>query len=288
VRRRRFATLALLGPGLLVVVALVPRILHRSVSTAASTTPPSPLSPWECYSLAKRYAADWQQVNRCTSDEDCIATPVPGALVRLDRCARYGPRSADAGAAEAQAQAWLAGGCAKDFDACVSVPEPVCRQGRCTDRPPPPVPAGWYRAEVEGTFALFLPPDLVEQHMMGEDSIELGWGSERMTVRLDYGPWSMRVDTPPSPRVSLEEITVGGEPAKLRITRPAPQPPGTRREPRTEVAVNFPRVVGAPSSRYPVARLTVVIECKGLAPCPDAEAIARSIHFYYAPVARRP
>ncbi len=290
-RHPRVLGFALMGSALTMLVGLGYYRVHRSQRRpeAPPSPPPVPLSSSECAALASRYAAAWQDQNHCASDADCVATPRPGVLVGLDRCARYGPRSADPGPANAVAAAWLAGDCANDFDACVRVPEPACHAGRCADRPPPPLPASWERTEVERTFALFLPPDLVERKVLGEDSLIRAWGGDRMAVSLDYGSYSNELDHVPegASLVSMEETTVGGMPAKIRITKLDAAKTRGRKEAETHVDIHFPLFRGAPRSYHGGGLLTVFVTCRGAPPCPDGERVARSIEFYSAVVLKR-
>lgn len=48
-------------------------------------------------------------------------------------------------AVDALATAWLAAGCASEYELCGPTPEAVCRAGRCGQHPPPNLPASWRR-----------------------------------------------------------------------------------------------------------------------------------------------
>ncbi|MEP7119563.1 MAG: hypothetical protein ABJE95_01590 [Byssovorax sp.] len=281
-RRTRLLVFVLVGSAL----ALLAGILYvrgvRRRPEPPPSKPPDPLSSEECASLASRYAAAWEDQNHCASDADCVATPRSGRLVGLDRCARYGPPSADPRAADALATAWLAGACAHDFDACARLPEAACHLGRCADRPPPPLPASWQRTEVERTFALFLPPGMVELKVPGEDSLVRVWRSERLGVSFDYGSYSNPLDSLSQGHrlISMEETVVGGRPAKIRITTIDAADTRSRKDAETHIGVHFALIQGAPHSYHGGGLLTVFVHCQGAPPCPDGERIARSIAFY--------
>ncbi|APR81521.1 Hypothetical protein A7982_06870 [Minicystis rosea] len=264
--------------GLLVlgVVVLLAKRAFRAAARAgapvAAPAPPAPPSPERCASLEERHQATWQALNHCDEDEDCIAIRRGPAYAGLDDCARFAPRAADPAAAAALAGEWISLGCPNEPAICESVPRAACRKGRCSERPPEPLPPSWMRVDVDRDFHFFMPSDLVEIPIRADEGGIHLWKNERMRVNVDYSGYGSDLQEPEYPKgihiVSREDIRVSGDPAVLRIIEIEPGMMRGSKETWISAAIHAP---------HPPRSLSLSATCK--APCPEAETIVRSLVF---------
>jgi hypothetical protein len=133
-----------------------------------------------CDDLAKRYRlAWWSDSTGCAEDSDCVAEPRGGVHIALDGCARFGNRSLGHGDADDLAAQWRTEACAwppelaadagrrtvhasaRQAPDCAAA-RAQCREQRCVEVPPSPVPKTWQRLSLPGIVSVFAPPDCRE------------------------------------------------------------------------------------------------------------------------------
>src|SRR5262249_8660641 len=142
--------------------------------------------PERCADLAHRYADAWAHQNHCSAEIECAAEKRAGAFYGLDGCARFGPRGARATDPDEAADAWMAAGCARAYEACTGEPRAQCRAGVCIELPPSSIPADWIRTEVPGLVSFFRPSSLVPKVVHPIDSVMRTYEGPRMSLVLDY------------------------------------------------------------------------------------------------------
>ncbi|MDI3289420.1 hypothetical protein [Polyangium sp. 15x6] len=125
--------------------------------------------PAHCKVLAGQYTSAMDRISTCTHDNDCRATLRGEQWYDLDGCFRFENRHASTEEADRHARAWLEERCVSRYEVCSAQPTAMCRQGRCVERPPHPVPETWTRREFARLFTFFAPPDVDTTRRNGFD-----------------------------------------------------------------------------------------------------------------------
>ena len=165
-----------LGFALLVLWSVRARPTPQA-SAAPSASGLPPLAPDAatllavCDELGAEYKRTWANLSFCQSDADCAVEERGKYWSGLDGCVRTASRAAPKGAADQIAEEWLAQGCAHEVDACPAKTAAQCRDRRCVELPPAPIPRDWNRVRVPDIFTLFVPGDLAPKRTEGEDTI---------------------------------------------------------------------------------------------------------------------
>jgi hypothetical protein len=155
-----------------------------------------------CDELAAEYKRVWSSLAYCQTDTDCAVEERGKFWSGLDGCVRVGSRMAPKGAADQIGEEWLATGCAHEVDACGKTARAQCRQHRCVELPPPPIPPDWNRVHVPDIFTLFVPGDLEPRREHAEDTIvsSLEGGGRALFVSWGTNYDSPDPDTDPAER----------------------------------------------------------------------------------------
>jgi hypothetical protein len=213
----------------------------------------------------------------CTRDDDCMAERRAGVRSGLDGCARFRRADAKLGdVVEPLEGAWLDRGCAQQFMTCSAPRRAQCKAGTCAELPPDPVPRTWGRVEHVGftgpRFSFFVPPELVREDVIGEDSEVGAFQGPRYSLSYDYGDYSptlvAKTDEGET-ALHTESATIDGVSANLVAMR--------TRDGEILSGVHFPE---APSISRAKPGLTLFARCKTEADCVEATTIARSIEFH--------
>ncbi|MDC3989545.1 hypothetical protein [Polyangium jinanense] len=139
--------------------------------------------PASCKELAGQYTSAMDRVSTCTHDNDCRATLRGDQWYDLDGCFRFENRQTSTEEADRLARAWLEARCVTNYEVCSAQPTAMCRQGRCVERPPHPVPETWTRREFARLFTFFAPPDVDTTRRNG---FECGPGARITLHRHDF------------------------------------------------------------------------------------------------------
>ncbi|MBW2458914.1 MAG: hypothetical protein JRI68_30730 [Deltaproteobacteria bacterium] len=287
IRRRRSVALVAAGVALLALgLVAAAMITSRTADGTAPATSAAPsgvmrLKREACDELAEQYRNERDQARQCSSDERCKAEPRGGYWLALDGCFRFvNPDSPSLGRANRVAALWLDGMCASDYEACVDPLPAMCRDGRCVERPPHPVPPTWNRHTVGYVVSFFLPPDLERRQVQPEDSLVRVWRSDRLEVVIDYGQWSNSLEDEPNRRV----IEVDGR-RGIMASSDEPFTDEMLRKRDPFVAVYVPEAPPCSLVRCGLIatdkpKMSLRIDCTEPRDCDDARLILRSITFW--------
>jgi hypothetical protein len=267
---------------------------HRR--TPPTTTPAPPAKPsavvdtrGHCDTIAARYRRALRPFQACNADDDCLAEPRAKFFSGLDRCARFRRKDATPETladVDALEKAWLGRGCSSLYLTCREE-RAQCKQGICAELPPEPLPRTYRRVWSGNAFSFFVPPDLAEDNVEGEDSVVGAFTGPKMRLSYDYGRYSNPLESenddggPPMDRIlSRKEVTLSGRPAVLVTMEELLMQP----TPYFLSGVHFPKVpVAFPSLSLgggDEAKLTMTATCDAPADCASAEGIFRSIEFH--------
>lgn len=283
VQRMHAALLASLVLGALALLAAIQnRSTHRSDprTEGAASTPDRAhglpgsshheprIDPTLCASLKKDHEAAVAKLAPCTSDAQCAADARGGAVYELEGCYRFRNRSFPLNEAEAIQKRWTSHGCATSYEICPPPPLAMCSEGRCVERPPPPIPETWRRHDLPGVLSLYLPPEVKPASVPSIDSgtqVFRGGGIE-MTTDLDA-----RSSGDPDLPGKLITTAIGGHAAKLwKRSR--------------EITVLFEGQPGCAPPRCPFFAqeydLTLRARCDTEAACDDAWRALESVRLW--------
>jgi len=264
-----------LGGAAILLVALG----YASRQVAAPPKPRGPVVDTEanCETVRARYVAELTRHRACTRDEECIAEQRGGVRSALDGCARFRRADAPLGdVVDPLEKAWLDRGCAQRFMTC-SVPRRAqCAAGKCAELPPPPVPREWRRMEhvswTGPSFSFFVPPDLVREKVIGEDSEVGAFTGPRYELEYDYGDYSNTLLPDPGggdKGLHDEAVTIDGLRANLRTLRL-----------ESGAILSGVYFEETPAAKPTKPRLVLYARCKTAKDCEDAFTIARSLEFH--------
>ena len=261
-------------------VALLAGLVTGAAATAARPppAPPSPppingmashfADPVRCAALHKEHAAAAGNLTVCKVDSECTSELRGGAYFGLQGCHRFRNRLLSPARADAAEKAWFDEGCAASYEICPAPPPAMCREGRCVERPPAPVPETWHREEVPGGFFLYVPPGVTRTTAPGDDPQDASFKGSGIRIVSDFaGPGAVLSDEAGEGR----PVQIGGHPA--RVWRSG-----------AEITLTFDR---GPSCQPPRCsqltgedQLTLHADCEGEPACDDAWTALQSVRFW--------
>lgn len=258
-------------------------LLGALIVVARRTAVPPPArgpvvdSQSNCETVRSRYRASITPFQVCTRDDECVAERRDGVRSGLDGCARFRRTDAKLGeSVDPLEQAWLDRGCAQLFMTCSAPRRAQCAAGACTELPPEPVPRTWRRVEHSGftgpRFSFFVPPELVREKVMGEDSEVGAFEGPRYRLELEYGDYSpMLVARADDGETQLhdEPATIDGVAARLVAMRTS-----------SGEILSGAYFAEVPSISREKPKLVIYARCKAEADCSDVGTIARSLEFH--------
>ena len=255
-------------------------------------------TPETCDAWQREYRELTHDLAACSSDDECVLEARGGVWFELDGCFRTRSNKADMTRADALAERWLSRGCAHDFEVCPPTGRATCRSNHCAELPPPQVPADWTRVDLGRVLSFFVPPDMVRQPAHPEDSIVRVMASPNVSLFADLGEWSdpLKFDRKPTvdsdnPQWALieeREVTAGGALAKRVAARNvwaswcADAGDACRYGWRYEIGLHISEVPyrGLPTLMLQHPKLTIVVQCDGMADCEVADTIFGSLTFW--------
>ena len=234
-----------------------------------------------CDAIAASYRQALRGHQACSTDDDCMVEPRAKLVTGLDRCARFRRKDAPLADVDALEKVWLDRGCASSYLTCRQE-RAQCIHGTCAELPPDPLPRTYRRVWCQDSFSFFVPPDLIEEKVQGEDSVVGAFSNPKMHLSYDFGRYSNPLESenrdggPIVDRmISRQEVTLSDAPAVL-VTKEVFWT--TRATPAFISGVHFPRVPVMGGGEG--TRLTIMAICDDLADCARAEGIYRSIEFH--------
>ena len=259
------------------------RLRAPSAPPAAPAPPaPSVLTAEACGALEARYAALAEPLRSCNQDDECVAEPRGGQFFGLDGCVRFRRRDAALDALAPVEAEWMQGACVTSYVPSCLPRLAQCRGGRCVERPAEPIPRDWQRIDVQKIFSFFAPPDLVDEHAHGDDSLVGVYRGALGELSFDYGAFANPLEGEGMPggwpeahaKTRAQSVVISGANARL-VTYRGPK--------EVHAGVFFPHVPkpSAPQlwSDGESTRLELDLSCTS-----DCEAtflmIARSLEFY--------
>ncbi len=255
--------------------------LAVGAAAAASRPPPRPAAPppvngmashfadpARCASLQKEHTSAVRDLTVCTVDSECTSERRGGAHFGLEGCYRFRNRTLSPTRADAAEKAWLDEGCAASYEICPEPPPSMCREGRCVERPPAPIPESWHREDVPGGFFMYVPPGVTRGADPGDDALDASYKGNGIRIVSDFAaPGAVLSDEAGEGRA----VQIGGHPARVW------------RNP-SEITLSFER---GPSCQPPRCsrftdddRLTLHADCEGEAACDNAWLALQSVRFW--------
>jgi hypothetical protein len=224
--------------------------------------------PARCAALEKEHAAAAADLTACKVDTECTSELRGGAFFGLSGCHRFQSRLRSPDRADVAEKAWFDEGCAASYEICPPPPPAMCREGRCVERPPAPIPETWHREEVPGGFFMYVPPGVTRGAARGDDALDASYQGNGIRIVSDFA----------EPGAVLSEeagegrpVTVGGHPARVWRNR-------------TEITLTFERGVSCQPPRCSRFtdddRLTLHADCEGEPACDDAWTALQSVRFW--------
>lgn len=226
-------------------------------------------APGECAALKKQHEAAISKLAVCSADADCTVESRGGVYFDLEGCYRYRNQRSSSSEAAAIETEWLDEGCATSYEICPLPPFVMCLEGRCAERPPPPIPETWHREDVPGGFFLYLPPGTERRDEVGEDSIVAHYSGGGLDIASDVGPYGGGA---PDDEGEGTVMAIGGHDA--RVWRSAGH---------VTVFFEHAKPCGPPRCRPRFAigeKLTVHASCDGEQACISAWLALQSVRFW--------
>jgi hypothetical protein len=237
---------------------------------------PTARSPF-CDQLESEYRASAERLRTCSDSADCDVEPFSGDVRGLTECHRFRNERLSSETTDAIADRWLSAGCAIPLqEICAAAPRAQCRDGRCVELPPPPLPASWVAGDVRGILGLHVPPGVPLVRVKRDDVLMYHWASQRLELRLEYGDGVQAVELE---RYAGEHIVIDGVAASM-VRRDDAWLGGSA----WSMALVVPATPPCPSSQCGAwlgrgTKLTLWATCMTPSDCRDAEAVMRSLRF---------
>lgn len=241
---------------------------HPGLASAKAEPHPHLADPVECAALKSSHDDALSRLVQCTADADCAVEARGGAFFELEGCYRFRSRHQPSGELERIEARWTRLGCSTGYETCPPPPLAMCSQGRCAERPPPPLPETWHREDVPGAFSLYLPPAASRTGGLPYDAHGALFQGEGLEIATDFGQWG---DAAPEPPGKSAPMKIGGHDVKVW------------REAR-KITVLFDDERGCAPPKCPFFaqenRLTLWARCDTEAACGDAWLALQSVRFW--------